>query len=74
MGVFHRDIDAREEILIHEVPVALFIVGGQSLVFIQIDGFYLREIQMALCVPFNQLLVSACRSGACCQAQDTVRF
>ena len=74
VGLCRVDVDLAEQVLIHEIPVALGMLFGQAAVLVQIDGGDLREIEVALVVPLHQLGVGAHRGAAGRQTQHTVRF
>ena len=67
---------------IQSVPVRLILIlqnfpvtfHQNSLVFIQIYCRNLREIQISLVIPFNQLIISSDWRRSCCQSQYTVWF
>ena len=71
-GTAAVDIDLAEQVLIHEIVVALIIVSGQPLVLIQVHGRHLREIQISLIIPLDQLLVCTDRSRSGRQSKHTV--
>ena len=74
IGILHVNINVLEKVVIHEIVVTLVIIPCQAPVFIQVHAPCLRKIQVALVVPFNQLLVGADRGGAGCQSKYAVRF
>ena len=60
--------------MVHKIPVALIIVAGEALVLVQIHRGNLGEVKAPLLIAVYQLFVGSLRSGACGQAQHTVRF
>ena len=72
MDVVGADIDVLEQVLLHEIPVALLMGAGQAAVFVQVDGGHLGKIQIALVVPVDQLCIGAHRGAAGGQAQHAV--
>ena len=57
MSALHREIHMIEQILMHEVVVALIVVAGQALILVEVHGADLREIEITLLIPLHQLLV-----------------
>ena len=57
MYVVFVDVDMVEQIVIHEVMIALIVGGLQRIVFIQIVGSNLAEIQSAFVVHTNQFFI-----------------
>ena len=68
-GVLRTDGDVVKQILLHEVPVALGMVGGKALVLIQIHRPHAGKVQKARLLPRRQLAVQGNRGGAGGQAQ-----
>ena len=68
------DVDVVEQVGVHEVAVALLVVACQALVLVQVNRADLAEIQVALLVPLDQLLVGADRRRARGKPQHTVRL
>ena len=62
--VVQIDIDVIEEVLTHEVVVALGIVVRKAAILVQVIGADLGEVDVALLVPSSELLVGANRGGA----------
>ena len=56
-----RHIHRVEEVFVHEIVIALVVIGRQAAVFVQIEGRAAAEIHITLVIPFNQLLVNADR-------------
>ena len=50
-----------KEIIIHKIIVTLIVILCKSLVLVQVYCLYIGEIQIALVVPFDQLLVGTDR-------------
>ena len=59
VGAGQIDIYMLEQIVVHEIVVALVIISIQSFIFIQVNSRNAGEIQIALIVPLNQLFVGA---------------
>ena len=72
MGVIEIDIDVIEEMLTHEIVIALRVVVREATVLVQVIGNDLGEIDIALFVPFDKLLIGADGRGARCQAQHAI--
>mgnify|MGYP003300403364 CR=1 FL=1 len=67
------DIHMVEQVLVHEVPVALVVGAGQAAVLVQVDGGDLSEAQIADLVPvLDQALVGADGGAAGGQTQNAV--
>ena len=62
-----------EQVLVHEVPVALVVGPGQTTVLVEVDGGDLGEAQIADLVPvLDQALVGAHGGAAGGQTQNAV--
>ena len=57
MCALHREIHMIEQILMHEVVVALVVVTCQPLILVEVHGANLGEIEITLLIPLHQLLV-----------------
>ena len=64
----------REQIVMHEVVIALLVLFGQALVLIQVYTSYVGEIVVAIFIACYQIFVSADRCGTGCQTQYAVRL
>ena len=62
--VIQIDVDVIEEVLAHEVVIALGIIVRKAAILVQVIGADLGEVNIALLVPIGELLVGANRSGA----------
>ena len=69
-----RHIHRVEEVFVHEIVIALFVIGCQAAVFVQIEGRAAAEIHITLVIPFNQLLVNANRRRTGRQTEYGIRF
>ena len=74
--LFHLDeaVDMIKELMVHEIPVALFIRSVQSSVFVQIDCPDSRKIKIAALIRFDQLLIGTDRCGTGREPQNAVRL
>ena len=63
-----------EEVVVHEVAVALIMLPRQSLVFVQIHAENPREVQIPLLMPFDQLLIGTHGSRSCGKSQHGIRL
>ena len=63
-----------EQIILHEIAVALIVGGGQPYIFVQVYRVHLGKAQIPLPVPLHQLLVGPDGGGAGGQTQHTVRL
>ena len=68
------DVDVLEQILPHEVVVALIVFRRQTHVLVQVERGDLGEIQTLFLVHPDQLFVQAQRGAARGQTEHTVRF
>ena len=69
-GALLVDVDVLEEILVHEVAVALGMVAGKALVLIQVGGTNAGEIQLAGFAAAHQLAVERQGGGAGGKAEE----
>ena len=53
-----------EEMLVHEVAVALGVVRGQSDVFVEVEGMHIGKVDFTLLVPLDHLAVESLRGGS----------
>ena len=67
-------IDVVEEILAHEVGVALVVIGGKAHILVQVQGGAGGKVQRPRLVPLDELFISADGAGAGSQAQDGIRL
>ena len=66
------DVDMVKQVAVHEAPVAFGVLLGQAAVLVQVDRRDLGEVDVALVVPLDQLLVGAHGRTAGGQAQHAV--
>ena len=59
-----------EEIVMHEIPVALVMLMGQSQIFVHVKGHDIGKAQLAGLILFDQLLIDTDRRRAGRQAED----
>ena len=72
VGVGGVDVHVVKEVLLHEVAVALLVGGLQADVFIQVHGLDLGEVQVALLVPVDELVIHPHGAGAGGEAHHAV--
>ena len=53
------DVHMVKQVAVHEAPIALGVLLRQAAVLVQVDGRDLGEVDIALVVPLDQLLVGA---------------
>ena len=63
------DVDMVEEVLLHEVAIALVMLGGQAAVLVQVERGDLLEADAVGLEVLHQVRVQPDRRGAGCQAQ-----
>ena len=61
IGILNIYIDSAEQVLVHEVTVALVIGSVQSYIFVQVHRFYMGKIQYSLFIHSSQLIVGTYR-------------
>ena len=66
------DVHMVKQGAVHEAPIALGVLLRQAAVLVQVDGRDLGEVDIALVVPLDQLLVGAHGGAAGSQAQHAV--
>ena len=66
------DVHMVKQVAVHKAPIALGVLLRQAAVLVQIDGRDLGEVNIALVVPLDQLLVGAHGGAAGSQAQHAV--
>ena len=71
-GVGHINIHVVEEVVLHEVAVALVVIARQALVLVQVHGTDVGKGQVALVVPLDQLLIGADGGGTGGQTQHAI--
>ena len=72
VDVLLGDVDVLEEVLVHEVVVALRMVLRQAHVLVEIEGGHLGEVEALVLVHPHQFLVEPQRRGAGGQPQHGV--
>ena len=70
MGVCLVDVDVIEQVLLHEVVVALGVIVGQATVLVQVVGAHLGEVQVAGLVGLDEVLIGANGRGAGGETQN----
>jgi gamma-glutamyltranspeptidase len=53
-----------EEVIVHEVPIALVVLSGKTYVFVHIEGNYVLKGNLARLVLLDKSFVNAERRGA----------
>ena len=64
VGVVQVDVDVVKEVMAHKVDIALVTGDVQAHILVQIDASDLAEIQIALFISRNELLIGADGAGA----------
>src|SRR5206468_141041 len=64
VDVVTRDVHVPEEVLVHEVVVALRVIHRQAHVFVEVERRHTREVELLLCVQPHQLLIQAKWGGS----------
>ena len=70
VDILSGDIDVVEEVVVHEVPVALVMLAGQTNVLVHIEGYHILEGDLAGLILLDQALVNTQRRGTGGQTQD----
>ena len=70
VDVVRGNVDVVEEIVVHEIPVALFVLTRQSHVFVHVERDNIAEGHLARLVHLNEFLIDADRRGSCGKAQN----
>ena len=73
MDVFGLDIDEIEEIVVHEIGIALLMRRGKTDILVQIHASHSGKVHVALVVPLNELPVRADGRAARGQTQHGIR-
>ena len=74
MRVLGAHVDLAEQVLLHEVVVALLVIGRQAAIFVQIERCNAREVDTLGFVALGDFGVEALRRGAGGQAQHAARL
>ena len=72
VGVGLVDVDMVEQVIVHEVAIALVVVAGEAHILIQIDAVDAGEVQTLLMAAAAQLLIHAHGAGAGGKAQGAI--
>ena len=70
MNVACRQIDAREEVLLHERAVASFVARRKADELVDVEGVRLREICLARLVQRDERVIHSQRRAPSRQADD----
>lgn len=74
VDVLPGNVDVLKEVLVHEVMVALRVVGHQAHILVEVEGRHLREVQSFFLVHAGQFLVQTQGARAGGQADHGVRL
>src|SRR5438093_1089431 len=74
VDVVTRDVHVLEEVLVHEVVVALGVIHGQAHVFVEVERRHPREVELLLLVQPHQLLIEAEWRGSGGHAEHGIRL
>ena len=74
MRVVQVDVDVIEEVITHEIVIALRVVVAQAAILIQVIGTNLGKVDVALLVPINELVIRANGRAARGKAQHRIRL
>ena len=58
MSVFQLNVDAAEQVVVHELAIALLLGGGHAIVLVQVVGHGLAEVNRAFLVQLGQIVIS----------------
>jgi hypothetical protein len=64
VGVVHVNVDVIEQLVVHEVTVALGVVGGKTAVFVKVDGNGLGKICLACFAIGGEIGIQSLGGGA----------
>ena len=69
-----RDIDVHmiEQVLVHEIMIALGIIMGEAAILVEVVRAHLGEVDIALLVPLDKLLVGTNGGGTGSQTKDAI--
>jgi hypothetical protein len=70
VDVLCGDVDMVEEIIVHEVPVALVMLTGQTNILVHVESNNILEGHFTSLVLLDQALIDTQRGGASGQAQN----
>ncbi len=70
VDVFGGDVDVVEELLAHEAGVAFGVVGGEAVVFVEVEGDDVLEAEFFLAVEADEFAVEGDGGGAGGEAED----
>ena len=74
VGVLDIDVHMVEQVLVHEITVALGVITVKAAILVQVIGAHLGEVNVAFLVPLDKLLVRANGSRAGGQAKNAIRL
>ena len=74
VGVLDIDVHVVEQVLVHEITVALGVIAVETTILVQVIAAHLGEVNVALLVPLDKLLVGANGSRAGGQAKNAIRL
>jgi hypothetical protein len=74
VGVGQVDVDVPKEVLVHEVAVALVMIGREADILIEVESGDAAEIQVLLLVHAHEFPVKALRRAAGGEAEHGIGF
>ena len=74
VGVLDIDVHVVEQVLVHEITVALGVIAVETTILVQVIAAHLGEVNVALLVPLDKLLVGTNGSRAGGQAKNAIRL
>lgn len=74
MGILDIDVHVIEQVLVHEITVALGVITVETAILVQVIAAHLGEVNVALLVPLDKLLVRTNGSRAGSQAKNAIRL
>lgn len=74
VGVLDIDVHMVEQVLVHKITVALGVITVKAAILVQVIAAHLGEVNVALLVPLDKLLVRANGSRAGGQAKNAIRL
>lgn len=72
VGVLDVDVHVVEQVLVHEITITLGVIAVETAILVQVIAAHLGEVNVALLVPLDKLLVGANGSRAGGQAKNAI--